>query len=219
MVFFSPTVGWMLYKWQKRRLILGVGLGCLGLAMIGYAFLPGFLFESNPALLVASLLVLRVLQGFGSCSVQTTSYAIACICFPEHTAKIVGLIEGAACAGIILSPLVGAVLFQIGGFSLSFYFFGLAMIASGVLCLKMLPTKVDGSTQRANSVEANEPIKTAEDDDSFKTAERKLNFCTLLSNAGTAFPIILAFVNYLSFVEVEPTIALYLTKQFQFAQA
>ena len=138
------------------------------------------------------------------------------------------MIEMGACAGIILSPLVGAVLFSIGGFCLSFYAFGLLYIIAGLLCSNALPSHVDGGNK--SSEELNETFEECEeapegkdlsyDEDFYKQSVRrkKLNLWTLLRKAETAFPTFLAFVNYLSFVVVEPTIALRLTKNFNFTQ-
>lgn len=41
---------------------------------------------------------------------------MAVTCYPKHRAKLIGLLESATAAGMMFGPLLGTLLFTIGGY-------------------------------------------------------------------------------------------------------
>lgn len=57
-----------------------------------------------------------------------------------------GYIEGSCVVGMTVSPVLGSILYSLGGFNLPFLSFGSIFLIIGVLMLKLIPDSVDGDS-------------------------------------------------------------------------
>ena len=69
----------------------------------------------------------------GDACFVTSSFAISAKSFPGRIATIVGIMETFAGLGYTAGPLIGAVLYEWGGFKLPFFALGSLLIAATVL--------------------------------------------------------------------------------------
>lgn len=72
-IFGSPLIGLSIKRHQKRRLMMQVGLGTMTLSMLGYCAAS---IVEDRTLMFVSIMATRVLQGFSSCAIRVTSFAI-----------------------------------------------------------------------------------------------------------------------------------------------
>lgn len=191
----------------------------MAIAMLGYGSAP--IYIQNTMALEATLLLLRIFQGFGSCSIQTTNFAITSLIFYKHQAKVMALLTMSEALGVILSPIVGSLLFEHGGFSLPFLVFGLAFLICSLVLPTLMPPTFDGGPSEIESSFNSEDtsFSQANDDGFVKNGEVKLSLLKLLTNRFTLFPLLFAFFNYASYSQIEPIIAIHLGKEFGFTQS
>jgi MFS family permease len=90
--------GWAAARLGARRAVL-VGLGCMGLASLGFAFAQTF-----PGLFLA-----RFLQGLGSAFTWAGAFAWLLAAAPrERRGELIGTAMGAAIFGALFGPVIGA---------------------------------------------------------------------------------------------------------------
>lgn len=58
---------------------------------------------------------------------------------------MIGYIEAVTGIGLILGPLLGSILYALGGYSFAFFFFGALFMIFSLFIRRMLPTKIDNS--------------------------------------------------------------------------
>jgi hypothetical protein len=56
---------------------------------------------------------------------------------------MIGYLEAAVGCGLIFGPLVGSLLFAIGGYSFTFYFFGSLFFVFAIFILRIFPATID----------------------------------------------------------------------------
>ena len=76
-----------LLSWLGRKLVLILGLACMGVSMCGFGMMN---FSPNDVVLIAYCLFIRSIEGFASSMIQTTSYSIVAIVFEEEQEKFIG---------------------------------------------------------------------------------------------------------------------------------
>jgi len=94
--------------------------------------------------MVVLLILLRILQGFGSCAIQVTCYAVSGQLYSEHQARVIGFIEGSCMLGMTISSIVGASLYQAGGIDLPYFGFAALFCITAMLTNQLAPQSVDG---------------------------------------------------------------------------
>ncbi|KJH44148.1 transporter, major facilitator family protein [Dictyocaulus viviparus] len=107
----------------------------LGLAITGItAILFGFLnfLPSGTIFFLASVLI-RILEAIGDAAFVTSSFAISAKCFPGNIAVVVGIMETFAGLGYTAGPLIGGVLYELGGFQLPFLVLGAILLFATAL--------------------------------------------------------------------------------------
>ena len=78
-------------------------------------------------------------------------YSIAMNFFPENRESMSGYVESAGGCGLVTGPMIGTVLYAIGGYQFIFQSLGVLLII-GSLCIKfIMNSKVDGSFQDQES--------------------------------------------------------------------
>lgn len=81
-ILVSPIIGVALKRYNKRRLVFMIGLILYAVGMFGYAYTPVLIKDNR--ILITVMIVLRVVQGVASSSIQTTCFSISSLLYPEH---------------------------------------------------------------------------------------------------------------------------------------
>lgn len=81
-IVVSPVIGVILKKFNRRRFVFMIGLILYAVGMFGYAYTP--LVIKDNRLLFAVMVILRVIQGMASSSIQTTCFSISSLLYPHH---------------------------------------------------------------------------------------------------------------------------------------
>ena len=108
---------------RTKVLILGVSLIGINNAML--ALLP---YSPSASLAITLSFGSRMLAGIGSALAMITSYAILTSDYPEDIPKIIAMMEIASGIGRIIGPMVGSLVFSIGGFFYSCFGIGMAIL-------------------------------------------------------------------------------------------
>ena len=87
--------------------------------------------------------VARLFQGTAAVAIQVTIYSTAAIFYPDKKQLMIGLLEAAAGLGMMLGPLLGTLLFAIGGYNFMFYSFGSFFLILAALLHFLLPKNID----------------------------------------------------------------------------
>ena len=78
----------------------------------------------NTKLFSAISIIGQIFGGTGTGFICTISFAIISSFDQSEREKIIGYYEGAYGLGLLIGPILGALLYELGGFSLPFLFFG-----------------------------------------------------------------------------------------------
>ena len=94
----------------------------LGLLLMGLSFISFGLssYIENKSLFITMQLITRFVQGLSSGILSTTMYSIAMNFFPENREAMSGYVESAGSCGLVTGPLIGTVLYAIGGYQFIF---------------------------------------------------------------------------------------------------
>ncbi|KAL3097337.1 hypothetical protein niasHT_021299 [Heterodera trifolii] len=120
--FVSPLFGKYLVVFRVHRAFIG-GLLFTSLCTIAIGMSPCLPFGTP---FFAGVLLLRVGQAIGNASYSTSSWALIGHLFPQRIVLFTGLLEVSYGLGYVLGPVLGSVLFEIGGFGLPLYSVGLS---------------------------------------------------------------------------------------------
>jgi MFS family permease len=72
----------------------------------------------------------------------TCIYSLTTIYYPDDKEKMIGYVEASLGLGCSVGPIFGSILYEIGGFQLPFYFFGLIYIIMVPFVYKCLPNVI-----------------------------------------------------------------------------
>ena len=142
-ILCSPLVGLLLTKFKKRNMVQ-FGVFSMSFSMLLIAFsasvksVNGFL---------AMCFIARFIQGFASCSIQTTCFSISGNLYREHQASVIGLLEMSCGIGLTTSPVIGSILYNWGGYMGPFLFYALVFAFFGLFLKHILPQKIDQKGQ------------------------------------------------------------------------
>jgi MFS family permease len=78
-----------------------------------------------------------------SVSLQVTVYSIGANFFPDHKEFMIGMLEAGAGLGMMVGPLIGTLLFSIGGYNFMYYSFGSIFYFLAVSMYFFLPKSLD----------------------------------------------------------------------------
>ena len=112
----------------------------MGCAMIGFGAT-----DLSPSKELFTILVFffRFMQGASSCSIQTTSYAVISMTFPEEQEKYIAVMQTAIGTGLILGPVIGTFLYAIFGFSNTFFLIGVCFLLLTFALSFLVPSSID----------------------------------------------------------------------------
>ena len=109
--------------------------------MVGFA-VAGTISNSYAGFLTIAF-VTRFLQGFSSSAIQTTCFSISGMIYKEHQTEVIASLEIASGLGLTIAPVIGSLLYQAGGYSAPFLFYGIIFLLASIFLKKIIPAKVD----------------------------------------------------------------------------
>jgi MFS family permease len=78
-------------------------------------------FVDDPTVFVAFSFIWKFLTGIGAGINSTASFAIIAAHYKEDREKTIGMLQACAGLGLLLGPLFGGVLYELGGFIMPFF--------------------------------------------------------------------------------------------------
>jgi len=120
----APIIGHHLSKFdQVQALLVGNLIESVGHIAFGFA---GFMPDDTTFILYS--LFVRSFTASGAAITQVTSLSIAIMAFPDNVSMVTSAFEVAAASGVMVGPMVGALLYQFGGFQLPFISIGMLVL-------------------------------------------------------------------------------------------
>ena len=92
----------------------------------------------NVSLFVVLAMIAQALGGFGAGTNTTVCFSLIITFFPEDKQKLIGILEAGIGLGLLLGPLIGVLLYQIGGYSCPFWTLGFIFLATMPLLNRVL---------------------------------------------------------------------------------
>lgn len=143
-------------------------------------------------------LVLRVMMGLGTTMHQVTFLSIVANFYPSNKEWIIGILEACAGAGMMLGPLIGTLLFSIGGYNFMMIscgvFFGVLCVLTPLMFPKFLNMYTDFEEKSSHTEE--------------KQVETNVSYCSLLKTPDYLFPVISGGIGYLQYDYFIPILGL-----------
>lgn len=144
----SPLIGTFINKLGVKR-TLNIGICLVGVVLIFYGLLGQI--KDGKTFLALSF-VLRMIEACGNSAFLTGSFSAIAREFPDRVATMFALIELFFGIGMIVGPMIGGALYQVGGFTLPFDIMGSLLVLASVFIFFVLP-EVGGG---AGSLSAND---------------------------------------------------------------
>lgn len=133
----APIVGILMAK-TGRKFMIFTGLLMEGIAIICFGLID--FIEDGTAYAILSG-VCRMFEGAGNACLITSSYALVASHYPMNKENVVGTLQVFTGVGMMAGPLLGSLLYAIGGFQLPFYVTGAALFLLTILTFFTLPEK------------------------------------------------------------------------------
>lgn len=83
--------------------------------------------------------MIRIIEALGNAAFLTASFAIIAKEFPDNVSVTFASLETFFGLGLIVGPMVGGLLYQMGGYFLPFVTLGLLLFSTAVITLCVLP--------------------------------------------------------------------------------
>jgi len=140
-IVLTPVLGKYISRLGSSNLF-NYGAILSGLTNVAFAFVP--LLPSGPLFLAVSL-VIRCVTAVGEAAVFTAVYPLASArASPGRCSSVLGWMETMLGLGTTLGPVLGGLLYQLGGFYLPFLALGGLLVLCGLLGLCILPPSEGG---------------------------------------------------------------------------
>ena len=149
---FSLLIGKMMKFWgRKRILVLGLLFQSLGLVTFGAVI---HVEDKIPFILISALA--RIIQGIGFACYGSIAYAYLPLLYPETVEKKISYMEILTGVGLMLGPLIGGLLYSLGGYECPFYFMAGFFFLITPVMLGRLPPDIKEKVKAEVIGEANE---------------------------------------------------------------
>lgn len=148
----SPLIGTFLNKLGVKR-TLNIGICLVGVVLIFYGLLGQI---KDGKLFLGLSFVLRMIEACGNSAFLTGSFSAIAREFPDRVATMFALIELFFGIGMIVGPMIGGALYQVGGFTLPFDIMGSLLVLASVFIFFVLPD-VGGSSPTSGLSDAEKP--------------------------------------------------------------
>ncbi len=133
--FFSLILGKMMKSWGRKRILsISLLLQAIGLMLFG-----SVIHFNDYSLFVFISVLARGIQGFGLGAYGSIAFAYLPLLYPKSVAKKVAFMELLTGLGLMLGPLLGGLLFELGGYQCPFYVMSAIFIVATPFILKKLP--------------------------------------------------------------------------------
>uniref|UniRef100_A0A1I8ETC1 MFS domain-containing protein n=1 Tax=Wuchereria bancrofti TaxID=6293 RepID=A0A1I8ETC1_WUCBA len=129
MFFIAPIFGKYMVSIGSKKMFVS-GIGVTGITVVLFGFLN---YIESSSLFFWSSIGLRILEAIGDAAFVTSSFVIGVKCFPGRIAIVVGVLETFVGLGSTAGPLLGGILYEIGGFKLPFIVLGIILLFLGLL--------------------------------------------------------------------------------------
>ena len=153
MAVFAPVFANLLFTRGSKNVLI-MGCVCEGISMIIFGL---FYYISDPVAYGVCSFLCRILEGFGNGCLNSSCKTISVLIsheisslaskilmniFPEKKlARMNGILQTFKGLGMLTGPIMGSIMFIIGGFQLPFYTVGVLLLALAVLNVLMLPSE------------------------------------------------------------------------------
>jgi MFS family permease len=145
---------------RKTSLILGFILITVSTTFLGMLSLIEY---TEWKTFYACAMITRFIQGYGDGLVITTSFSLIGQNFAEEKAKYFGLVEASLGFGLIIGPPVGSFLYGKFGYAWAFYAVSILMFFNIILCIILIPNKLNRATESNESIKARQSLLDAHD--------------------------------------------------------
>lgn len=105
---------------DKVKTIMG-GLVAMGLSFALFGFI---IYLKDTWMIIASAIVLRLVQGASACLIKIMSYSMLLVVYPDEQVKYLGIVEGGMSLGMLIGPVIGSVAYKYTRFMLTFLIVG-----------------------------------------------------------------------------------------------
>lgn len=192
MAAFSPVVGKYQYQLGRRN------LSKWGMIVVAFPFVGFWLndYSTSAVTFILVFILMRIVQGIGTSMVQTSAYAILTLTYPRDINFVVSCLEMAAGLGLSLGPVIGTILYKLGGIELTFISFFVIWIVIGLVIKSQLPYEVD----------------TVLDEEEEKAPD--ISYSQLLLNKRILFANMCVFLAVFQYAFIDPLLANYMHYQF-----
>lgn len=129
---------------------------CMGLSMFLFVFIDKV---DNYYAYVTLLFLTRFIQGFSSSAIQTTWYTVSGKIYKDHQSIVISMLEMSCGVGLTLGPVLGSILFNIGGYAMPFIFFGTIFVAFGCILNRIIPASLDRKNSNDDTLLMNESFE------------------------------------------------------------
>ena len=113
--------------------------------------------------------VIRATMGIGAAMMYATGVTLLVPIYPEWSGRVTSLIETSFGTGMLIGPLVGSSLFNIGGYELPFICGAFVQILLVILCVFVVPNKIyddeNYNVENSEHIEESQTIRNSADED------------------------------------------------------
>lgn len=134
--FFSLILGKMMKFWGRKKILaISLILQAIGLILFG-----AVIHIDSYAVFITISVIARGIQGIGLGAYGAIAYAYLPLLYPDSVEKTIAFMELLTGLGLMLGPLIGGVLFLLGGYQCPFYLMSGIFVLSTPFVLKKLPS-------------------------------------------------------------------------------
>lgn len=211
-ILASPFVAKMIRRVGEANTItigiagMGVSLSCFGLTM----------FFKSTTFVVASALIIRLLQGISSAFIRTTCFAIATNDYHEDKDHVVAQIEAMTGVGMILGPFIGSLLYSATNFEATFSIIGTGIFLLSLIFRLSSPdisreiAVTDGCGENSDRAEITLPLTVSshhvEEDQTVRVME-EVSIQNLMKRARFSLALLGATVCFFQYCFLEPILS------------
>ena len=155
---FSLLMGKMMKFWgRKKILVMGLLFQSMGLATFGAVI---HVEEKIPFVLISALA--RIIQGIGFACYGSVAYGYLPLLYPDSVEKKISYMEILTGVGLMLGPLIGGLLYSLGGYECPFYFMaGFFFLITPVMLGRLPPDVKEVKKDKEEVAENVKPISVA----------------------------------------------------------
>jgi len=209
-IFACPIFGYFLPSIGARPMLLaGIWLSAIGALLFSFLYL-----EMDPFLFTVYACLVRVVQAFACSMYLTAAYSIMTHVWSDRRSQAVGLLEMTTGCGMIVGPMVGSALYNVGGFGLPFQalciFLAVGSIPAGLI-LRNLNMSTSNGQAITNSVMLSSRLYSGD----FTEQLTLRQFLSIFTNPATYATILLTILCWSAMDFVMPGLEIHVGLMFE----